>query len=54
MDKELSLWLIASIDTIIDFDFKNSVEEREYVKDTRIRSAETFDDFRKSRGDDQK
>lgn len=56
MNKELSLWMFSSIDEIIDFDFdfKKNVEEREYVKDTRIRPTETFDDFGKSRGNDKK
>lgn len=54
MDKELSLWLVATIDEIIDFDFKKSMEEIEYVKDTRIRSAKTFNDFGKSGGNDKK
>ena len=48
---ELSSWLFASIDEIIDCDYKTLLGEEKDVQDTGKRPIETFDDSRKSRRD---
>ena len=45
---ELSSWLFATIDEIIDCDYQLSLGEEKNVQNTGKRPIETFDDSRES------